>query len=863
MRKNTQPHVTNRESEDRVLLVLTLLIAAITGLVVVAFVALTERLGSELSGAGPLRRFLSPVLGSLAGGWLLFRYFPEARGSGIPQTRVALLLNQGVISLRTAAGKFLCSSLSLGSGIALGREGPSVHIGAGLASVIGRKLGLSEQGVRSLVPVGTAAAVAAAFNTPLAAVLFTLEEILADLHAKVIGSVVIGAATSWIVLRLLLGDEPIFHVPAYRLVHPIEFVIYIILGLAGGLVSTVFVKCLLWLRLQFLRTPAGWKPFAPAIGGLTVGGLAVFFPGVLGVGYNLVGDALNGQLGLQAMLLLLVLKLIATSTSYSSGNAGGVFGPSLFIGAMLGGVVGQSAHYLLPDLTANAGAYALVGMGAAFAGIIRTPMTSVIMIFEITRDYTIIVPLMLANLCSYFIAQRLQHVPLYEALLAQEGIRMPSDAHRPEPLLVETAMIRTDSDPTVAQSERSIRLHPDDPLDMAMQLMGAEAVDELPVVSRVGARHVGVIRRMDILAAYGSSSTPIHAELESGEPGSRSWLVVVCSLTLATVILVAGLVFWQRSSRNQLASEAYKSGEALLAQGRTEEAVQEFRSALANQPEDNQARNALGLALVQTEHFAEAAAYLNEAIRKDPENGPTRVGLARIEHAKGDMKRALVLMKQGIAARWPGNQESARVLAQMEYASWLYQEKRRTEGTLLLLSLIEQSGDDPATGRDAAEAIRKSDSMIRTEEAYTLLADRFPADSGILAKLAESRLANGKELQALETYRRARKQNPNSAEIHTALEQAELIVKLDPGQRGLSLRARGQRWSDLLSLVLQESAPCGDSKDTPQARRLSRTQSTRLELVDEKMAAVLALWNSMDSRCKQNPVLTHILSRPW
>jgi CIC family chloride channel protein len=209
-----------------------------------------------------------------------------------------------------------------------------------------------------------------------------------------------------------LGDEPLFHVPAYQLVHPLEFLIYALLGLLGGLVSTAFVKLLLWQRAAFLKERSRWQPFTPAMGGLVVGLLALAAPGVLGVGYNLVSDALNGQMALKMMLLLLVLKLVATSTSYSSGNAGGIFGPALFIGAMLGGAVGQVAHTLLPDHTGNAGAYALVGMGAAFAGIVRTPMTSVIMIFEVTRDYTIIVPLMIANMCSYVLAQRLQRLPI-------------------------------------------------------------------------------------------------------------------------------------------------------------------------------------------------------------------------------------------------------------------------------------------------------------------------------------------------------------------------------------------------------------------------------------------------------------------
>lgn len=373
-----------------------------------------------------------------------------------------------------------------------------MHIGAGIASVIGRKLGLNERQVRSLIPVGTAAAVAAAFNTPLAAVLFTLEEILADLHARLVGSVVIGSATAWILLRLLLGDEPLFHVPAYKLVDPAEFAIYGALGVAGGIVATGFVKSLLWIRGRFLKISPNWRAVAPVAGGLTVGLLSLVHPGVLGVGYSLVGDVLNGRLEVRLILLLLALKLIATATCYGSGNAGGVFGPSLFIGAMLGGAVGHAAHYWWPDWTAGPGAYALVGMGAAFAGIVRTPMTSVIMIFELTRDYNIIVPLMIANLCSYLIAGRLQRVPLYEALSRQEGISMPSPEHLPDPLIVEQAAIGPWSEGTPPEPF----VHPDDPLEAAMQRMGAAGIGEIAVVSRTGATPVGVLRFTDAVAAY-------------------------------------------------------------------------------------------------------------------------------------------------------------------------------------------------------------------------------------------------------------------------------------------------------------------------------------------------------------------------
>lgn len=206
-----------RQREDQVFLVLTLVIGALTGLAVVAFILLTERLGMRLYpvGGAAWRRVLTPVAGSLGVGYLLFRYFPDARGSGVPQTKAALFAREGVITIGTVLGKFFCTSATLASGIPLGREGPAVQVGGGIASVLGRHLGLRPEKVKELLPVGAAAAIAAAFNTPLAAVLFALEEVMGDLHAPVLGSVVLGSATSWVVLRLLLGNNPLFNVPSW------------------------------------------------------------------------------------------------------------------------------------------------------------------------------------------------------------------------------------------------------------------------------------------------------------------------------------------------------------------------------------------------------------------------------------------------------------------------------------------------------------------------------------------------------------------------------------------------------------------------------------------------------------------------
>src|SRR5579864_5824457 len=552
-----------QEREDQVFLILSLVIGALTGLAVVAFILLTERMGMRLYpvGGAPWRRLLFPVVGSLGIGYLLYRYFPNARGSGVPQTKAALYAREGRITLRTALGKFFCTSATLASGIPLGREGPSVQVGAGIGSVLGRFLGLRTEQVKKLIPVGAAAAVAAAFNTPLAAVLFALEEIVGDLNAPVMGAVVLASATAWVVLRLLLGNNPLFKVPQYQLVHPLEFAVYAVLGVAGGVVSVAFTKLLLSMRARFLRFPQSTVWFQPVAGGLLVGLMGWFVPQVLGVGYGFVGDALNGRMAFQLMLLLVVLKLLAVTASYASGNAGGIFGPALFIGAMLGGSVGTVAHHLLPAYTATPGAYALVGMGAVFAGIVRAPMTSVLMIFEMTQDYAVIVPLMIANLVSLFIASRLQHEPIYEALAVQDGIHLPTSESRkryglrqiarvmqpasqllPAEITVREALERVQSSEfrtwlvtdrrgvigviNLSRLERELaegadkkvgnlvdapafpHVHPDQGFDLALERMGANQIEILPVVNRADVHKLeGIVAVQDVLDSYGLRRT--------------------------------------------------------------------------------------------------------------------------------------------------------------------------------------------------------------------------------------------------------------------------------------------------------------------------------------------------------------------
>ena len=551
-------------SENQESLALSLLIGALVGLVVVAFILLTGRLAVRMypTGGSGWRRILVPTIGALATGYLLWRFFPLARGSGIPQTKAALFINNGEISLRTVLGKFLCCSASLATGMALGREGPSVHIGGGLGSLIARNAGLSREQVKSLVPVGCSAALAAAFNTPIAAVLFSLEEIMGDLHATVLGTAVLSSATSWMVLHLVLGDSPLFHVSGYKLVSPWEFVAYAVLGIVGGLGSVSFVKLLLRLREWFATLPEWSVWLQPVVGGLTVGLMGYFVPEVMGVGYNYVERVLNGDVILQTVVLLAVLKIVATAVCYSSGNAGGIFGPALFIGSTMGAAVGAVTHHFFPSSTAGPGAYALVGMGTAFAGIVRTPLTSVIMIFEVTRDYTIIVPLMISNLIAFFISYKLQRSPIYDALAHQDGIHLPEAGARMPRATVEdvmrknattidadsavsAALIRLDGDSldawpvvdehglrgmirrdqleqtaaggrqTIAQVLTPVphhdplsadfpHVHPDHGLHLALERIGSSGSSVIPVVSRADVRTLlGVVVLDDLLRAYG------------------------------------------------------------------------------------------------------------------------------------------------------------------------------------------------------------------------------------------------------------------------------------------------------------------------------------------------------------------------
>jgi CIC family chloride channel protein len=446
-------------SETQRLFLLTIGIGVACGLAAVFFHLSIEAVEARLIGraaAGGGRSYLgwllvTPILGGLVCGALLQYVFPGARGSGIPQVKQAFAATPPVVPLRDAVGKFLVGSLQIGSGASLGREGPTVQICAGIASWLGRLAQVSAKNQRRLLPVGVAAGIAAAFNAPIAAVTFTIEEVVGALDQTVLSGVIVAAALAAVIERGLLGENPVFSVPeTYGLRHPSSLVLYAGIGLAAGLTSVVFTESLLGLRGRVRRMTLVPAWARPAIGGAVTGLLAVAAlvglrsSGITGGGYSVLGQILNGELAWRVLLALGAMKLVATVTSYSSGGAGGIFAPTLFIGGALGGAIGVLDVTWFGHVDQPVGAFALVGMGAMFAGVIRAPMTSVLIIIEMTRGYALILPLMIANMTAYVIARRFRSDTIYEALLAQDGFKVraapeAADLHRAASILERAA----------------------------------------------------------------------------------------------------------------------------------------------------------------------------------------------------------------------------------------------------------------------------------------------------------------------------------------------------------------------------------------------------------------------------------------
>lgn len=547
--------------EERFFLVLSVFIGIFSALAVVCFrlaidVSRLWLLGPTLQPRG-LRVILAPTLGGLVVAILVIHLFSAVRGSGVNQTKAALYIYNGYIPFKTAIGKFITSSIAIGAGHSLGPEDPSLQIGASLASALGRRMQLSRERLRLIAPVGAAAGLAAAFNAPISAVLFVIEEVIGRWSAGILGSVVLSAVSSVVVMRWFLGSEPMFRIPPVALIRPQELLAYAVLGVVGGLAALVFARAIGFLRPRLKAAPRWTQYFQPALAGLLIGLIGYYgAPQVMGAGYEFIDQAMHNQFTWRMLGILAGLKIVSTTLSFVGGTPGGMFAPTLFIGAMLGGAVGGVEHLLFHHLTGSISTYCLVGMGVLFAGFLRAPMTSVFMVLEVSGNYSIIVPVMVANTLAYLLSRALQPVPIFDLLTRQDGIELPSleeqreeevlrveDAMHPpaEPVLestdsVEGAHQRVQSSAetyflvrlrpsgwgivdretlakwleegrgdstlrSVVGANRLPHLHPDLPLDAALRHLHEAPL--LPVVNRADFRKLeGMISQEDVLNRY-------------------------------------------------------------------------------------------------------------------------------------------------------------------------------------------------------------------------------------------------------------------------------------------------------------------------------------------------------------------------
>jgi len=461
--------VTASSREEQFFLLLAMFIGLFSGLAVVCFRLAIDWTRIGLLGPAPqahnLRVLFAPALVGLLVAVLVVHVFPQVRGSGVNQTKAALYIFNGYIPFRTAIGKFITAALAIGSGHSLGPEDPSLQIGASLASALGRRMEFSREKLRLLAPVGAAAGLAAAFNAPISAVLFVIEEVIGRWSAGILGSVVLSAISSVVVVRWFLGAQPLFRIPSLTVARPSELIAYAVLGLVGGIAAVIFAKSIAYFRSRLRSWPKWTQYLQPSLGGLIIGLIGYLgAPQVLGAGYQYMDQAMHDQFTWKMLAILAGLKILATTLSFVTGTPGGMFAPTLFIGSMLGGAVGGVERLFYPHLTGSTGTYALVGMGVLFAGFLRAPMTSVFMVLEVSGNYSIIVPVIVANAVAYVISRSLQPVPIFDLLTRQDGLDLPSlEQQREENILrVEDAMQPPtgpvlNADETVQEANQSVQ----------------------------------------------------------------------------------------------------------------------------------------------------------------------------------------------------------------------------------------------------------------------------------------------------------------------------------------------------------------------------------------------------------------------
>ncbi|MEJ2034245.1 MAG: chloride channel protein, partial [Deltaproteobacteria bacterium] len=499
-----------------------------------------------------------PALGGLLVGPLVYFVAPEAKGHGVPEVLSAIAIKGGRIRPVVVVAKALGSAVTIGSGGSVGREGPIVQIGSSLGSTIGQWLRFPSRRIVNLVACGAAGGIAATFNTPIAGAMFALEVILADFTIQNFSTIVISAVSAVVVSRIALGDHPAFIVPAYTLRDPREFLFYLGLGVASGLGAILFMKLLYFIEDLF----EGWSfpPYLkPAAGGLLMGLLGYFLPQVFGTGFDTITSTLNGELAFGLLLILIFAKVLATSLTLGSGASGGILAPSLFTGAVLGGAYGQMMHHFFPHIAAASGAYAMVGMAGVFAGVARAPITAILILFEMTQDYRIILPLMFATVLSTILAQVIEKESIYTMKLHRRGLDVQTrrDENLMRTILVKDAMTPpaelttvprtmplndlaqlfqessshgfavvngkgklfgvvtlTDLERAMEQKQMNqtveaicttnvLTVFPDETLDDAFRHVGVLDVGRIPVVDRLDPRRLrGMLRRGDIVRSY-------------------------------------------------------------------------------------------------------------------------------------------------------------------------------------------------------------------------------------------------------------------------------------------------------------------------------------------------------------------------
>lgn len=487
--------------ESSFLIVLAVLVGALGSIAAIGFERAIHHGGSlvvcilaGLDTPGSGRRWLIPIIPALGGLFVgvLYKYCPQVRGHGIPFVMLAVAKRGGLIRLRDTVLKTLASLVTITSGGSAGPEGPMAVIGAGLGSRVGRALRMSSRRLSILVGCGAAAAISAIFNAPIAGVMFALEEILGSFAARAFAPVVISSVVSSAITRAILGDHPAFDVPHYAVTDHWQLINYCLLGVFCALLSVLFIRLLYGTEDLFGRLRRLPEVLRPALGGLLVGLIGMKLPEVMGIGYSGIRAALFGQIGLMTMLVLLAAKLVSTSITLGSGGSGGLIAPLLFIGAMAGGIFGHALNVQLPlsvgGAEFDAGAYALVGASAMLAGCGHAPLTAIMMVFELTNDYRLVLPVMIASVLSLLISKKLNRDSIYTTRLTRMGEKIyhGADFSILSRITVDQVF---DRDPDVVPEDM--------PLPDILYKVKSSRHNDLPVTDREG-RFLGMISFQDL-----------------------------------------------------------------------------------------------------------------------------------------------------------------------------------------------------------------------------------------------------------------------------------------------------------------------------------------------------------------------------